>query len=109
MTPRAISMPPAKRKSGIPKKGASSRQREIHHGAKPTTNPGTMTKKTAEPTIAETFLITSPCKQALWPRAMAIGPGQLTHEPAYAETDPLPRPYCLSPLQAIIKRAHDHT
>src|ERR1051325_8088616 len=57
--PSVIRMPPAKRKIGIPKKGASTRHREIHQGIRPATNPGAMTRKIAEPTIATTFLITS--------------------------------------------------
>src|ERR1700722_7985989 len=52
-------MPPAKRNGGIPKKGASSRQREIHQGTKPATNPGAITRKTAEPIIASSLLTTS--------------------------------------------------
>jgi len=59
MTPSVVSMPPTKRKRGIRKKGASTRQREIHQGTKPATNPGAMTRKTAEPRIANTFLIMS--------------------------------------------------
>jgi hypothetical protein len=59
MTPSVISTPPTKRKSAKPKKGASNRQREIHHGTTPATNPGAMTRKTPEPTIANTFLIIS--------------------------------------------------
>ena len=77
MTPSMTSMPPARRKSAIPKKGLSSRQREIHQGTKPATNPGAITRKTADPTIAKTFLIMSPLKQILWPCAMEIGPWQL--------------------------------
>ncbi len=72
MVPSVINMPPTKRKRGIPKKGASSRQREIHHGTKPATNPGAMTRKTTEPTIAKTFLVMSSCKQVIRPGAMEI-------------------------------------
>ena len=72
MVPSAISMPPAKRKSGIPKKGVSSRQREIHRGINPATNPGAMTRKTAEPKMANAFRIMSSCKQIPWPCAMEI-------------------------------------
>ena len=79
MTPNVISMPPAKRKSGIPKKGVSSCQREIHQGTKPAMKPGAMTRKTAEPTIANTFLIMSSCK--LSPLVMRNGKSeQLTAE-----------------------------
>ena len=78
MTPSAIAMQPTQRKSGIPKKGAASRQREIHQGAKPATNPGAMTRKTAEPTIANAFLIilnliTSP--DTLWFYWVTLGWG----------------------------------
>jgi len=56
MSPSMISMPPARQKKSIPKKGVSSRQREIHQGTKPATKPGAMTKKIAERTIANTSL-----------------------------------------------------
>src|ERR1035438_9340808 len=70
MTPSVISRPPANRQAGIPKKGGSSRQREIHRGTKPATNPGATTRKTAEPTIANTRLTMSSCKQVVKPSAM---------------------------------------
>lgn len=70
MAPSVISRPPANRQAGIPKKGGSSRQREIHRGTKPATNPGATTRKTAEPTIANTRLTMSSCKQVLGPSAM---------------------------------------
>ena len=56
-TPNAIRTPPTKRKIGIPRKGASSRQREIHRGTRPATNPGAMKRKTAEATIANCRLL----------------------------------------------------
>src|SRR6266498_17143 len=63
MHPSAIDMPPPRRKRGIPGNGAASRHREIHQGARPATNPGAMTRKTAEPMIASTFLMLSSCGQ----------------------------------------------
>ena len=56
--PRVMKMPPAKRRDGSPKKADWNRQWEIHQGTNPATKPGAMTRKTAEPAIAATFLIT---------------------------------------------------
>jgi hypothetical protein len=50
-------MAPANRNSSIPKKAVSTRQREIHQGASPAIDPGAMTRKIAEPTIAGIFLV----------------------------------------------------
>jgi hypothetical protein len=42
-------------------------------GTKPATNPGAMTRKTAEPTIVNTCLITSSCKQVAYPVLIRSG------------------------------------
>ena len=47
-------------------KALSSCQWEIHQGTKPATNPGAA-KKTAEPMIANTFLVMASCKQVPFP------------------------------------------
>src|ERR1035437_847973 len=86
MTPSVISMPPPNRRIGTPKKGGASRQRKIHQGAKPATNPGAMTRKTAEPAIGNTLLTMSSCKQVLSPSAIEIGPWQLTLQTAHSES-----------------------
>jgi hypothetical protein len=52
-------MPPTIRVTTSPKKAGFCRQCEIHHGTKPATNPGAMTRKIADPTIARTFLTIS--------------------------------------------------
>jgi len=77
MIPSATSMPPAERRSGIQREEVSSRQREIHQGTKPATNPGAMTRKNAEPMIANTFLLMSSCKPISWSCTMGIAPRQL--------------------------------
>jgi hypothetical protein len=64
-------MPPARRKSAIPKKGLSSRQLEIHQGTKPATNPGAMTRKTADPNDCQHLpnhvpMKTNPFARAQW-------------------------------------------
>jgi hypothetical protein len=61
------SMLPVRPKNAIRKKGVSNRQRKIHQGTKPATNLGAMTRKTADPTIANTFLLMSQWQQILSP------------------------------------------
>ena len=63
MAPKVTRIPPRARKGSKPRKARWSRQWEIHHGAKPATNPGAMTRKTAEPIVAAAFLITPYCNQ----------------------------------------------
>src|SRR4051794_21073535 len=74
IVPKAISTPPASRRNDNPNKAGLSCQREIHHGTKPTTNPGAMTRKIADPVIAESFLSLPSCNQVSQPRAMENGP-----------------------------------
>jgi hypothetical protein len=61
--PRVMRMPPAKRRGCNPKKADWNRQWEIHQGTKPATKLGAMTRKSADPTMAASFLITCSCKQ----------------------------------------------
>src|SRR5215469_13759277 len=61
--PMAIRIPPAKRRGCSARKAGFIRQWEIHQGTNPATKPGAMTRKTAEPAIAATFLIRCSLKQ----------------------------------------------
>ena len=56
--PQREEIPPTKRTSVNPRKGLSNCQWEIHHGTNPATNPGATSRKTAEPTSADTFRTT---------------------------------------------------
>src|SRR3954451_12464846 len=59
IVPSPINTPPATRKIAIPKNGSSTRQREIHHGRTPATNPGAITRKSADTAIDESFRLIS--------------------------------------------------
>ena len=100
MHPSVIRMPPPRRKSIIPKSGASTRQCEIHQGTKPATNPGAMTRKTAEPSIANTFLIMSPGISVLASRLWTVYSNRLDCDPGFGNASPeaLPAPLKLGDI-----------
>jgi hypothetical protein len=49
-------MTPRRRIDGKPKRGSWTSHREIHHGTRPAPIPAAITKKSADPNIANAFL-----------------------------------------------------